>query len=478
MTYEPVIGLEVHVQMDTRSKAFCGCGTVFGMPANTQVCPVCMGLPGVLPVLNEKFLEYAIRTALALNCTVANYLKFDRKHYFYPDLPKNYQISQYDQPLAGHGRLNIEADAIKKTIRILRVHMEEDAGKLIHTAGGSLVDFNRCGMPLLEIVSEPDINSAAEAYAYLSQLKNILEYLEVSDCDMEKGSLRCDANISLRPAGQTALGIKTEVKNMNSFKGVRDALNYEIGRQEQVLRDGGAITQETRLWNEEQQKTFSMRSKEEAHDYRYFPEPDLVPFTISDETIAAAKQALPELPAVKKTRFMAEYKLSEYDASVISADKYLALYFENTVKQYHMPKIICNWLMGDVMNFINTNQVNIKKLDEVLPVKNLVAMVQLIDNNTISGKIAKEVLAAMLTGGKDAATIIKEKNLGQISDSEALEAIIDEVIREQQKVVEEVKTGKDKALMFLVGQVMQKTRGKANPQIVNTLIKKKLLGNA
>jgi len=478
MTYEPVIGLEVHVQMDTRSKAFCGCGTVFGMPANTQVCPVCMGLPGVLPVLNEKFLEYAIRTALALNCTVANYLKFDRKHYFYPDLPKNYQISQYDQPLAGHGRLDIEADAIKKTIRILRVHMEEDAGKLIHTAGGSLVDFNRCGMPLLEIVSEPDINSAAEAYAYLSQLKNILEYLEVSDCDMEKGSLRCDANISLRPAGQTALGVKTEVKNMNSFKGVRDALNYEIGRQEQVLRDGGAITQETRLWNEEQQKTFSMRSKEEAHDYRYFPEPDLVPFTISDETIAAAKQALPELPAVKKTRFMAEYKLSEYDASVISADKYLALYFENTVKQYHMPKIICNWLMGDVMNFINTNQVNIKKLDEVLPVKNLVAMVQLIDNNTISGKIAKEVLAAMLTGGKDAATIIKEKNLGQISDSEALEAIIDEVIREQQKVVEEVKTGKDKALMFLVGQVMQKTRGKANPQIVNTLIKKKLLGNA
>ncbi len=474
MQYETVIGLEVHVQLNLNTKAFCGCSIEFGRPANTQVCPVCIGLPGVLPVLNEKFLQYAMRVALALNCTVANFLKFDRKHYYYPDLPKNYQISQYDKPLAANGYLQIKINAGQKKIRILRVHMEEDAGKLIHTKNASLVDLNRTGTPLLEIVTQPDINSAEEAYAYLTQLKSILEYLEVSDCDMEKGSLRCDANISLRPQGQTILGTKAEVKNMNSFKGVRDALNYEIVRQKKVLQEGGTIIQETRLWNEEKQKTFSMRGKEEAHDYRYIPDPDLVPFVIEKEAIEKARRELPELPQAKKERLIKDYSLSDYDAGILSADKQLAIYFEDAAKNYKQPKIICNWLMGDIMNYLNTNNIQIKKLKEVLPIKKLIDMLKLIDNNTISGKIAKQVLPEMLKTGKDASLIIKEKNLNQITDTAAIESIIDEVINENKKVVEEVKNGKDKALMFLVGQVMKKTRGKANPQIANSLIKKKL----
>ena len=432
MPYEPVIGLEVHVQINTKSKAFCSCATDFGMPANTQTCPVCLGFPGVLPVLNEKFLQHSIRVALAINCSVANYLKFDRKHYFYPDLPKNYQISQYDMPLASNGFLDIETPSGKKRIRILRVHLEEDAGKLIHTSSGSLVDFNRCGMPLLEIVTHPDINSAQETYSYLTQLKSIIEYLEVSDCDMEKGSLRCDANISIRPQGETKLGTKTELKNMNTFKGAKDALNYEILRQEKQLLNNEKIIQETRLWDESQQKTFSMRTKEEAHDYRYFPEPDLVPITISAENIDAIKKELPELPQEKKARLVSQYNIPEYDANVISADKNLAIYFEEAARQYSMPKTVSNWLMSDIMNHINSNQIEIKKLKELLPVKNLISMLQLIDNNTISGKIAKEVLSEMFRSGKDAAVIVKEKNLIQISDSSQIEAVIEEVIAEHQ----------------------------------------------
>lgn len=474
MNYETVIGLEVHVQLDLNTKAFCGCAIEFGKPANTQVCPVCLGLPGVLPVLNMKFLQYAIRIALALDCTVANFLKFDRKHYYYPDLPKNYQISQYDKPLASNGYLQINTPEGAKKIRILRAHMEEDAGKLIHTKNASLVDLNRTGTPLLEIVTQPDISSAAEAYAYLTQLKSILEYLEVSDCDMEKGSLRCDANISLRPQGQTTLGTKAEIKNMNSFKGVRDALNYEIIRQEKTLSEGGTIIQETRLWDEAKQKTFSMRSKEEAHDYRYIPDPDLVPFIIEQAAIEEARSQLPELPLAKKARLIKDYSLSDYDAGVLSADKQLAVYFEDAAKTYTQSKIICNWLMGDIMNYLNTNNIHIKKLKEVLPTEKLVAMLELIDSNTISGKIAKQVLPVMLKTGKDASVIIKEKNLSQITDTGAIEAVIDEVILEFENVVNEVKSGKEKALMFLVGQVMKKTRGKANPQILNSLIKKKL----
>ena len=474
MQYEIVIGLEVHVQLDLNTKAFCGCSVEFGKPANTQVCPVCLGLPGVLPVLNEKFLQYAMRVALALNCTVANFLKFDRKHYYYPDLPKNYQISQYDKPLAANGHLRIKTEEGQRNIRILRVHMEEDAGKLIHTKDASLVDLNRTGTPLLEIVTQPDINSAVEAYVYLSELKSILEYLEVSDCDMEKGSLRCDANISLRPQGQMTLGTKAEVKNMNSFKGVRDALNYEIIRQEKTLQEGGTIIQETRLWDEEKQKTFSMRSKEEAHDYRYIPDPDLVPFVIEKDEIEKARRELPELPQAKKERLIKHYSLSDYDARILSADKQLAIYFEDTAQIYKQPKIICNWLMGDIMSYLNTSNIQTKKLKEILPIKKLIAMLKLIDDNTISGKIAKQILPVMLKTGKDASVIIKEKNLSQITDVGAIESVIDKVINENEKVVKEVKNGKDKALMFLVGQVMKKTRGKANPQIVNSLIKKKL----
>ncbi|MCG2712680.1 MAG: Asp-tRNA(Asn)/Glu-tRNA(Gln) amidotransferase subunit GatB [Candidatus Omnitrophica bacterium] len=474
MNYETVIGLEVHVQMDLNTKAFCGCAIEFARPANTQVCPVCLGLPGVLPVLNEKFLQYAMRVALALNCTVANFLKFDRKHYYYPDLPKNYQISQYDKPLASGGYLQIKTEAGQKKIRVLRVHMEEDAGKLIHTKEASLVDLNRTGTPLLEIVTHPDINSAVEAYEYLTQLKSILEYLEVSDCDMEKGSLRCDANISLRPKGQLSLGTKAEVKNMNSFKGVRDALNYEIIRQEKTLIEGGKIMQETRLWNEEKQKTCSMRGKEEAHDYRYIPDPDLVPFVIEKEAIEKARGELPELPQAKKERLIKDYSLSGYDAGVLSADKHMAIYFEDAAQSYKQAKIICNWLMGDIMSYLNTNNIPIKKIKEVLPTEKLVAMLELIDNNTISGKIAKQVLPEMIETGKDALVIIEERNLSQISDSATIESVIAEVIYENETVVKEVKSGKDKALMFLVGQVMKKTRGKANPRIVNSLIKKKL----
>ncbi len=474
MNYEPVIGLEVHVQLDTNTKAFCGCSVKFGAPANTQVCPVCLGLPGVLPVLNKKFLDYAVRVALALNCTVAKFVKFDRKHYYYPDLPKNFQISQYDNPVAANGFLEIELDGKKKKVRILRAHMEEDAGKLVHTASASLVDLNRTGTPLLEIVTQPDIFSAEEAYEYLVRLKSILEYLEVSDCDMEKGSLRCDANISLRPKGQTALGTKTEIKNMNSFKGVRSALNYEIVRQKKALEAGQKITQETRLWNEEQQKTFSMRSKEEAHDYRYFPEPDLVPFTISDDVIEAARKQLPELPEAKKARLVKEYGITEYDSQVLCADKYLAEYFENTANKFKDGKMICNWLMGDIMNYMNRNNLAARDLKKVLAPEKLVAMLALIDNNTISGKIAKEILPEILQSGKSADEIIKEKNLSQISDSSEIDSLVEEVIKENPKVVADVKSGKEKAMMFLVGQMMKKTRGKANPQMVNKAIKQRL----
>ena len=474
MKYETVIGLEVHVQLDTNTKIFCGCSTEFGAPANTHTCPVCLGMPGSLPVLNEKFLKHSIRVALAIDCTVANFIKFDRKHYFYPDLPKAYQISQYDKPLASNGHLNINANGKTKKIRILRAHMEEDAGKLIHTPTASLVDYNRTGTPLLEIVSEPDLSSSDETYDYLTKLKNILEYLEVSDCDMEKGSLRCDANISIRPIGQKELGTKAELKNMNSFKGVRDALNYEIKRQEKQLDSGNSIIQETRLWDETKQKTFSMRTKEEAHDYRYFPEPDLVPFTIDTLTIENIRKDLPELPQAKKVRLVSEYSLSEYDAAVISSDKHLSLYFEQAAKQYNNPKHICNWLMGEIMNYLNTNNIEAKKLKDLLPAKKLTDMLELIDKNTISGKIGKKILPEIISTGKDASIIIKEQNLGQISNTAKLESIIDQVIAENSNVVEEFKSGKDKAIMFLVGQVMQKTRGKANPRMVNTMIKERI----
>ncbi|MCM8812788.1 MAG: Asp-tRNA(Asn)/Glu-tRNA(Gln) amidotransferase subunit GatB [Candidatus Omnitrophica bacterium] len=474
MSYETIIGLEVHVQLKTASKAFCGCGTEFGLAPNTQVCPVCLGFPGTLPVLNRQFLNYGLRVALALNCQPAAFLKFDRKHYFYPDLPKNYQISQYDQPLAANGWIDIDTPQERKRIRIKRVHMEEDAGKLIHTAAATLVDYNRCGMPLLEIVSEPDIASAQQAYDYLVKLKAIIAYLDVSDCDMEKGSLRCDANISLRPCGQQRLGVKTEVKNMNSFKGVRDALNYEAGRQEDILGAGGAIEQQTRLWNETQQKTILMRSKEEAHDYRYFPEPDLVPFTIAPQTIAAAQATLPELPEAKKERLMNQFGLPAYDADVISSDKHLALFFEETAKGYPVPKTVSNWLMGDIMSYCNEHRLDFAQLPEVLPARNLIDLLQRIDQGTISGKIAKTILPELFGSDKTVDRIIAEKNLCQISDTAELNEVIRTVLRENAGVVTEFKSGKEKSFMFLVGQIMKKTRGKANPQLITTLLRERI----
>ncbi len=474
MDYEPVIGLEVHVQLKTASKMFCGCATGFGGPPNSHTCPVCLGFPGVLPVLNKKALFSAIRAALAVGCKVSNEVKFHRKNYFYPDLPKDYQISQYDEPLSEDGKIDVLADGKTRTIRIKRVHMEEDAGKLIHEEGenSSLVDFNRSGMPLLEIVSEPDINSPEEAYQYLTKLKLLLRYLDVSDCDMEKGSLRCDANISIRKKGDTGLGTKAEVKNMNSFKGVKSALEYEIERQVKCAEAGERIVMETRLWDPARCVTVSMRSKEEAHDYRYFPEPDLVPFALDPSVVESERKGLPELPEAKKARFIGTFGLPEYDADVLVQEKDNADYFEACLEHYDKPKIISNWLMGDVAAFLNSNGMPITEL-KMRP-RGLAGLLREIDSGKISGKMAKDVVLEMCESGKDAAAIISEKGLSQISDTSELEKFADQAIAENAKTVEDFMNGKDSALMFLVGQVMKKTRGKANPAMVNEVLRKRL----
>lgn len=474
MPYEPVIGLEVHVQLKTKSKVFCGCATEFGKAPNTQTCPVCLGFPGVLPVLNDRALMSAIRVALALDCTISDLIKFDRKNYFYPDLPKNFQISQYDRPLSYGGRLDVNIDNSRKRIGITRVHLEEDTGKLLHEEKDeiSLIDFNRSGIPLLEIVSEPDINSSEEAYRYLTTLKSILQYLEVSDCDMEKGSLRCDANISLRKKGEKALGVKTEIKNMNSFKGVRTALEYELERQVKILESGERIVQETRLWDPEKAVTQSMRSKEEAHDYRYFSEPDLVPYILSQELIDMEKKALPELPEARKARFVTAYGLPGYDADVLTQDKDLADFFEECTKYHENPKSISNWIMGDLLGYLNANLLKLK--DVKLSPQNLAGLLKEIDSGKISGKMAKDVLLEMLKTGKDARNIIEEKGLVQISDGAQLEIFADEAIAENKKSVEDFLKGKENALMFLVGQVMKKTKGRANPTVINEILRRKL----
>ncbi|MDP8259554.1 MAG: Asp-tRNA(Asn)/Glu-tRNA(Gln) amidotransferase subunit GatB [Candidatus Gygaella obscura] len=462
--FEPVIGLEVHVQLDTKTKAFCSCATQFAAPANINTCPVCLGLPGSLPVLNKKIFEYAIKTALALNCGVNLTTKFDRKNYFYPDLPKNYQISQYDLPLAENGVIEVEGTMI----RIKRVHIEEDAGKLIHEKEFSLVDFNRTGTPLLEIVTEPDIYSAKQAQDYLKELKSILEYLEVSTCDMEKGFLRCDANVSLRPKGEVSLGVKAEVKNMNSFKAVRLALEYEIERQLILLREGGKVIQETRLWDEKSQSTSSMRSKEEAHDYRYFPDPDLPLFTIEKTVIDELRKTLPELPKVKCKRFKIEFSLSEYDAAIIVSSLGLANYFEECIKLLKKPKMIANWLIGSVAEELNKRCLDFKQI--LIKPKDLVDLIKLVESNTINNLTAKQVLTVMFDTNRSASEIIKEKNLAQISDESSLREVAQDAISSNKKSVDDFKSGKQNALMFLVGQVMKATKGKANPKLVRTIL--------
>ena len=476
MSYETVIGLEVHLQLSTNTKAFCGCSTEFGRAPNSQTCPVCLGFPGSLPVLNEEAFLHSIRVALALNCKIQGLIKFDRKNYYYPDLPKNFQISQYDMPLAYDGAVEIPSGAGRKKIRIKRVHLEEDAGKLIHPerSGYSLVDYNRSGMPLLEIVTEPDINSPAQAYDYLTKLKSILQYLRVSDCDMEKGSLRCDANISVRPAGVKELGTKVELKNMNTFKGVRIALEHESKRQVSALEDGEKIIQETRLWDADRSVTVPMRSKEEAKDYRYFPEPDLVPFVVDNIVIKRIRGDLPELPEARTERFKKDYGLSDYDALILTGSPDTADWFESAVKLYKNAKVVANWLMGDITAALNEKNIGITELG--ISADGLAGLLKMLDDGTISGKMAKDVLKEAIETKTRPEDIVKEKGLSQVSDASKIEEAVNAVIAREVKTVNDYRAGKKTAFTFLVGQAMKETRGKANPVMVNDILKKKLGG--
>ncbi len=474
MQYEAVIGLEVHAQLQTNTKIFCGCETAFGEEANTRTCPVCIGMPGVLPVLNKKAVEFIIKTGLATHCAISPFSRFARKNYFYPDLPKGYQISQYELPLCEHGHVEIVVDSAVKRIGITRIHLEEDAGKNLHTAesGASLVDLNRAGTPLMEIVSEPDIRSADEAAEYLKKLRSILRYIEVSDADMEKGNFRCDCNVSIRPVGAKEYGTRAEVKNVNSFKFVQKALEYEIKRQTQVLDEGGKVVQETRLFDSDKGMTFSMRNKEEAHDYRYFPEPDLVPVVTAPETIEALRKTIPELPDAKRERFVKQYGLPEYDADMLTQSRAMAAYYEEAAKLSGQPKVISNWMMGELMRLLNADN---KEIDNC-PLKpdQLAGMVKMIEGGVISTKIAKTVFEEMYRNGKDAETVVKEQGLVQVSDTGTIEKIIDEVIKANPSQHADYKGGKDKLFGFFVGQVMKASKGKANPEMVNELLKKKL----
>ena len=474
MKYETVIGLEVHVQLKTRTKIFCGCPVGWGGEPNSRVCPVCLGLPGVLPVLNRQVLELAVRAGLALNCEVSAFSKFDRKNYFYPDLPKAYQISQFDRPLNGPGYIDIRLEGGMKRIGITRAHLEEDAGKLVHFEKErcSGVDYNRTGVPLLEIVSDPDLRAPREAAEYLKTIRAIMRYIEISDCDMEKGSFRCDANVSLRLPGSKKLGVKVEIKNMNSFKGVERALDYEVERQKGMLDRGETVIQETRLYNADLQKTFSMRSKEEAHDYRYFPDPDLVPIILDDEWIEEIRGSLPELPGPRSDRFQKQYSLPEYDARVLTTERPLADYFEAAAARASDHKVLSNWVMVELLGKLNEADLEIEE-SPVSPGQ-LAGLLSLIGEGTISGKIAKTVFAEMFAGGKDPEVIVEEKGLLQISDEGELDRIVDQVISENPSPVADVKGGKKQALGFLVGQVMKATRGKANPGLVNQLLREKL----
>ena len=468
MEFETVIGLEVHVELKTQSKIFSASPNHFGAEPNTNTTVVDLGYPGVLPVLNKKAVEYGMKASMALNCEIATETKFDRKNYFYPDNPKAYQISQFDKPIGEHGWIEIEVDGYKKKIGITRVHLEEDAGKLNHEKGYSLVDFNRQGTPLIEIVSEPDIRTPNEAYAYLEKLKSIVQYTGVSDCKMEEGSLRCDANISIRPVGQEEFGTKTELKNLNSFNFVRKGLEYEEQRQREVVSSGGVINQETRRFDEATSTTLLMRVKEGSDDYRYFPEPDLTDLYIDEDWKARIRAEIPELPDARQKRYMEEWGLPEYDAKVLTVTKEMADFFEGTVTNGAEPKLASNWVMGDVSAYLNAEQ---KELAEVkLTPENLAGMIKLIGNGTISSKIAKQVFKELIENGGDAEAIVKEKGLVQISDEGALLKIIGEVLDNNPQSIEDFKNGKQKAIGFLVGQLMKATKGQANPQMVNKLL--------
>jgi aspartyl-tRNA(Asn)/glutamyl-tRNA(Gln) amidotransferase subunit B len=468
--YETVIGLEVHVELHTSSKIFCGCATSFGAPPNTNTCPICLGHPGVLPVLNRQAVDFAMKAAMALNCEISRDTKFDRKNYFYPDSPKAYQISQYDKPIGENGWIEIEVDGQTKRIGITRLHLEEDAGKLTHVDGGyaSLVDFNRVGTPLVEIVSEPDIRTPEEARAYLEKLRAIMLYCDVSDVKMEEGSMRCDANISIRPWGQEEFGTRAELKNMNSFRGVQRGLEYEEWRQAEILDDGDKVVQETRRWDEAQGKTLSMRSKEEAHDYRYFPDPDLVSLAIDEAWVERIRATIPELPDARKARYTADYGLPSYDAEVITASMQIADLFEESLQYTKDAKSVSNWIMGDLLGYMNANNLEFK--DVQITGKGLGEMIGLIENGTISNKIAKTVFKSMVETGKGPKEIVEEQGLVQISDEGAIKAIVATVVANNPKSVADYQAGNDKAIGFIVGQVMKETKGKANPGLVNKLI--------
>jgi aspartyl-tRNA(Asn)/glutamyl-tRNA(Gln) amidotransferase subunit B len=479
MKYEPVIGLEVHAQLLTESKIFCGCSTKFGQVANQNTCPVCMGFPGALPVLNKKTVEFAIRAGLATHCEIARSSRFARKNYFYPDLPKGYQISQYELPICTNGYIDIATNGVAKRIRLTRIHMEEDAGKSIHDlrSDASLVDLNRAGVPLLEIVSEPDIQSAEEAGSYLRALRAMIQYLEICDGNMEEGSFRCDANVSVRRERAPTLGTKVEIKNLNSFKAVEKAIAFEIRRHIEALSEGGKLIQETRLWDPDREETRPMRTKEFAHDYRYFPDPDLLPVVIEEEWIDTIRASLPELPEARKVRFISQYEIPAYDAELLTSRKDIADYFESALKMHRNPKAIANWILGDLFRALKEQKLDEKPYITDWPVRadNLANMIALIDQGTISGKIAKTVFDAMLDSGRSPQEIVTEKGLEQVSDSESIEKAIDQVLAAYPKQAADYRAGNEKIFGFLVGQIMKATQGKINPQKANESLKRKLL---
>lgn len=474
MEYEIIMGLEIHVELHTKSKIFCSCTTEFGGEPNTHCCPICTGMPGVLPVLNKNVVEYAVKAGLAMNCAISGFSKQDRKNYFYPDLPKAYQVSQFDLPLCKNGFVTIDVNGVRKSIGITRIHIEEDAGKLIHDEWetGSLVDYNRCGVPLIEIVSEPDMRTPEEAKAFVESVKAILEYLDVSDCKMQEGSLRADVNLSVRPVGQEKFGTRTEMKNLNSFRSIFRAVEHEARRQINELESGGTIIQETRRWDDNKGYSYAMRSKEDAHDYRYFPEPDLLPIVVDDEWLGRIKASLQELPETRKSRYISEYGLPEYDAGLLTVSKCLADFFEEAAKESNNAKAVSNWIMGDVMRILKDKGLEAENIP--FPGSYLAQLISLIDKGTVSRTIAKKVFEKMFETGREPLSIVKEEGLEVVNDESALVAAVRKVLDSNPQSVEDYRNGKEKAFGFLVGQAMKETRGKANPQLINRLLKESL----